>query len=265
MDDLKTLQTQLQQIVLNTVTPEAWQWLQEKGVQVQSEKEATALNTAFAAIPRKTGTPLVEIAQKEKETFLQWQPQLQIEGWGSDRVARVWLLMQLDATDKEAYFQKIETLFLSASMNELVALYSALPVLHHPQLWHHRCTEGIRSNIGTVLEAIMCDNVYPSQNLDEGAWNQLVLKAFFTDKPVHRIVGLDARANKSLAYTLSDYAHERWAAGRPVNPQLWRCVAPFIDEKLFDDVVRLAQSDIEVEREAAALICIQSNFAPCKE
>ena len=149
-------------------------------------------------------------------------------------------------------------------MNEQVALYSALPVLHFPEAWRHRCTEGIRSNIGTVLEAIMCHNVYPSQYLEEAAWNQLVLKAFFTEKPVHQIIGLDARANKELAYILSDYAHERWAAGRSVHPQLWRCVAPFVDDKLFEDIVHLAQSKNETEREAAALVCQQSNYQPCK-
>ena len=265
MNNVKTLQDLLSQIIQNNTTPDAWQWLQEKATLIQTEKGAVALNTAFAAVPRKTGAAQVVITQKEKETFLQTEPQLNIEGWGIDRLARVWLLMQLPATDKDAYFQKIEALFLSATVNELVALYSALPVLRHPNLWQHRCTEGIRSNIGTVLEAIMCDNIYPAQNLEEGAWNQLVLKAFFTDKPVHRIVGLDARANKALAYTLSDYAHERWAAARPVNPQLWRCVAPFIDEILIEDVVRLSQSDIEVEREVAALICTESDFARCKE
>ena len=63
-------------------------------------------------------------------------------------------------------------------MNELVALYSALPLLAYPEAWVHRCTEGIRSNIGPVLEAIMIANPYPSENLSEAAWNQVVLKAF---------------------------------------------------------------------------------------
>lgn len=265
MDDQKPLQTLLSQTLQQAATPEAWAWLREKGDQIQNEQHAVALNTAFAAVPRKTGAAPLSISQKENETFLQLQTPLHLQGWTLDRAARVWLLMQVDAADEEAYFQKIETLFLSASMNELVALYSALPVLHHPQLWRQRCAEGIRSNIGPVLEAIMCNNAYPSQYLDEGAWNQLVLKAFFTEKPVHQIVGLDARANKALAYTLSDYAHERWAAGRPVHVQLWRCVAPFMDATLFNDVVRLSQSSLEVEREAAALICRQSNDAPCQE
>ena len=78
----------------------------------------------------------------------------------------------------------------------------------------------------------MCNNPYPAENLNEAAWNQMVLKAFFTEKPIDQIIGLDERANERLARTLSDYAHERWAAHRSVNPLLWRCVAPFINEQM---------------------------------
>ena len=108
--------------------------------------------------------------------------------------------MHVTANDQEGYYKKIETLFTTAAMNELVALYSALPVLHWVRsLARTACTEGIRSKLGTVLEAIMCNNAYPAQYLEDKEWNQLVLKAFFTEKPVHQIVGLDERRNEELA------------------------------------------------------------------
>ena len=113
-------------------------------------------------------------------------------------------------------------------MNEQVALYSALPLLSYPQLWVKRCAEGIRSNIGIVLEAIMYHNPYPAENLPEAAWNQMVLKAFFTDKQVDRIYGLDDRNNTELARILIDYARERHAAGREINSMLWYLVEKFV-------------------------------------
>ncbi|MDQ2862379.1 MAG: EboA domain-containing protein, partial [Bacteroidota bacterium] len=149
-------------------------------------------------------------------------------------------------------------------MNELADLYASLPVFAYPEMWVKRCAEGIRSNIGIVLDAIMYDNPYPSKYLDEAAWNQLVLKAFFTDKDANRIIGLDARANKNLASTLIDYAHERWAAGRSVNVQLWRLVGKFIDESNFDNIQKLFTSGDIHSKEAASLSCSRSRYEPAQ-
>ena len=54
-----------------------------------------------------------------------------------------------------------------------------------------------------------------------------MLKALFVDAALHPIVGLDARANPTLARMLLDFADERRAAGRPVPAELWRCTLPF--------------------------------------
>jgi hypothetical protein len=177
----------------------------------------------------------------------------------------VWLLLKLDPAEQETYFNTIDRLFWAAEMNEMVALYSSLPLLAYPGLWRKRCIEGIRSNIADVLQAIICNNPYPSQQLEERAWNQLILKAFFTEKPVHQIINLDERANQELANTLSDYAHERWAAGRIVHPLLWRNVGKFINESILPDIKRIADSENIVERQAAALACWDSNFGPAKK
>ena len=166
---------------------------------------------------------------------------------------------------KKNIFNPSTIFFLAAEMNELVALYSALPLLAYPERWSKRCADGIRSNIGDVLQAIMCNNPYPSEQLEEKAWNQLVLKAFFTEKPIFEIIGLDERANGELANILSDYAHERWAAGRTINPLLWRCVGKFINASIFPDIQRIANSENEKEREAAALACCNSNYEPAKK
>lgn len=266
MEDQTFLKTLLARVISRHATPEGYSWLQQKANDIAEEHNSTAvLNASFAMVPRKMGNQKILLNKKESEDLQTAKPVLYIHDWSLDRLSRVWLLMHVDANDKECYHTKIETLFTTAAMNELVALYSALPVLQYSQMWRHRCTEGIRSNIGSVLEAIMCNNTYPAQYLDEKAWNQLVLKAFFTEKPVHQIVGLDERRNKELAYVLSDFAHERWAAGREVPLQIWRCVVPFVDEKLFADIVRLAQSQIGEEKRAAVLVCRQSTYAPCKD
>ncbi|MCC6287009.1 MAG: EboA domain-containing protein [Chitinophagaceae bacterium] len=257
---VERLKAIIAEIIQQQVTPGVWSWLQEQ----QGLTAAAAFNKTFVLIPRKTGKTAIIISAEHSDAIQQIRPGFSIAGYTIDRLCRVWLLLQLDSTNEENYLQAIENLFSAAEVNELVALYGALPVLAYPQKWTGRCAEGIRSNIGVVLETIICDNPYPSAYLGEAAWNQLVLKAFFTDKDIDRIIGIDERANKSLADTLCDYAHERWAASRAMNPQLWRCVAPFIDAENFSDIQKMANSSNPVEQKAALLACNASHYQPAK-
>lgn len=248
-------------IIRENLSPDVWSWIEK----VVSEKSAKQFNIAFVSMPRKTGHQPVHLTGQQEKELNTARPGFSIHNWTIDRLCRAWLLLHFDPSDKDAYIGTIENLFLAAEMNELVALYSSLPLLHYPASWTSRCAEGIRSNIGSVLEAIICNNPYPAEQLSEAAWNQLVMKAFFTEKPIHQIVGLDRQANPELASMLSDYASERRAAGRSVNPQLWRCVGPFIDEKKFPGIQRAFQSTDPLEKGAAALACHDSNYAPAKE
>ena len=240
-------------------------WLIEKAAAIRTESAASNLNLAFTVVPRKTGKQTISISGSQEEAIANAGGGSSVRGWTIDRLARTWLLLQVDASDKTAYIQKIEQLFLTAEMNELVALYSSLPLFKYPEAWKHRCTEGIRSNIAVVLEAIMYENPYPEKWLDESEWNQMVLKAFFTDKNINRIQGIDRRANQRLAATLFDYAHERWQAGRKVNPFLWRLVGKFIDQETFGDLQKLYNEGTVIEKKAAVLACSESLYPPAKK
>ncbi|PJJ83190.1 EboA domain-containing protein [Mucilaginibacter auburnensis] len=222
-------------------------------------------NTRFVMVPRKTGKAALQISREQADSLNALIPGFSLNGWSIDMLSRAWVLLSLDATDKNEYFRKLEQLFLAAEVNELFSLYSSLPLLAYPDMWAKRCAEGIRSNIGNVLEAIMYQNPYPQKYLDQSAWNQLVLKAFFTGKDVGKIQGIDARANKELAYVISDYMHERRAAGRDINPSLWRLVGPFIDEKLIEDVKWALHSGVYVNEKAALLALTQSDYPAAVE
>ncbi len=260
--NVNALKKRLAECIVRQVSAESWRWLEDKALLISKNENVQNLMVAFAATTRKTGKQPVVITEEEIKEIQRIRPHFTVQHWAIDRLCRVWFLLHLDTADKNNYFRTIESIFPTAEMSELVALYSALPVLAYPELWRGRCAEGIRNNIADVLEAIMCNNPYPSENLDEAAWNQLVLKAIFTEKPFNQIVNLDERANQNLANTLSDFAHERWAAHRSIYPLHWRCVGKFINEKIFPDIMRIATSEQTTEREAAALACAQSTYPP---
>lgn len=260
--DVDSLSELLGTIIQRNISPDQWSWINEKQA---TDSGSAAFHTAFAALPRKIGKALIPPDDEEQISIQKLRPGFSIKNWSVDRLCRVWLLMHVPASEKNVYVAAIDRLFLSAEMSELVALYSSLPLLAYPETWRKRCAEGIRSNIGDVLLAIICNNPYPSEQLDEKAWNQMILKGFFTEKPIDQVVHLDSRANEELAFTLSDYAHERWAAGRSVNPLLWRCVGKFIDARIFPDIQKIARADTIIEREAAALACWDSHFEPAKK
>jgi hypothetical protein len=228
------------QSITQLASPAELVWLTEK-----KQADSKGLSLAFVMVPRFiTKQPI------ENELAI-------VEGWHwknatLDQLVRVYLLLHL--AEQEDGKARINTLFDTAEMNELVALYRALPALITPEIWVNRATDAVRSNMGPVFDAIAFGNPYPKAYFSELAWNQLVLKCIFNDKPIHLIEGLDERANQALAETLADFAHERWAAGRRVPAQVWRLIRNFQTETKEQDLKRLVESVDPNDRKAAELV-----------
>lgn len=235
------------------LSPTEYDWLRSKG-----NTSPLELMTAFVALPRFVERHPVSISAEQSQALIEALAGFSVAGWSTVRLGRVWLLSRLDSSDRESYIRHIETLFDTAEMNELVALYSALPLLGYPEHWLFRATEAVRSNVGDVFDALVMHNPYPARYFTEAAWNQLVLKTIFNDKPIHTIVGLEERANATLAQILSDFAHERWAAGRSVAPEVWRLTPNFLDSTLLEDIKHLFLSSDLNDQQAAALVCYQA-------
>lgn len=235
-------------------------WLLSKG-----NAPALELMTAFVATPRFITKKAVHPTTEQQNELDRLSPGFRIDGWSLIRLSRVWLLTKLDDSDKASYIKNIETLFDTAEMNELVALYSALPVLAYPEQWLFRATDAVRSNMGFVFDAIAIQNPYPRRYFNELAWNQLILKGIFNDKPIHLIQGLAEKVNEKLAVTLSDFAHERWAAGRRVPPQVWRLIVGFVNNAFLEDLKHLFASSDPADQQAAALVCAETSFPPAHE
>lgn len=178
-----------------------------------------------------------------------WDP----SDWSVDQAARLAFILAAADGDAAKFKQRLEQLFRTADVGELITFYRGLPLYPHPQLHVARAREGARSAMQPIFEAVAHRNPYPMQEFDENAWNHMVLKALFVGSKLDPIQGLDHRANPPLARMLCDYAHERWAAGRPVSPELWRCVGPHADREALADLERVLETGALAERQAAAL------------
>ena len=233
-------------------TPKEISWIESK-----AKGSSQSLQTAFVATTRFISKTPIQSTETIND--------VSINDWSLDRLVRVYLLSQMDSSDKDSYTKNLDTLFETAENNEAVALISALPFLAFPDYWMLRATDAVRSNIGLVFDAIAFQNPFPMQYFSELAWNQLVLKCIFNDKPIHFIQGLEIRANQELANSISYLAHERWAAGRTIPAQAWRLVSKFMNEAIFEDICTLFVSQNSNDNIAAALICRETDFLAAKE
>jgi hypothetical protein len=235
---------------------EALSWLVDACARIDSCEPAAAERTlflAFAATRRRVGATDLSVDAEELSAGQALIPGWDPRHWSVDQTARVRLVLALRSADADAFLTSLDKLFAASGLEELVALYQALALLPHSGRLRDRAAEGIRNNMRSVFAAVALANPYPSAWLEEGAWNQMVLKCLFVDCPLGQIIGLDRRSNPALTRMLCDYAHERWAAKRVINPQLWRPVGACLDGGALQDLERLLQQGQSAERQAAAL------------
>ncbi len=252
----------LKRILAENTSGTEFTWL-EKAVSLGGENEGL-LQLAFVATPRYIDKRNVALDAETKESCIK-DAGFSPDGWSLPKLARVYILLHFKPGNEKKYVRTVTTLFETAEVNELATLNASLSLLYYPESWICQAREGVRSNMGLVFDAIAFNNPYPCHHFDEAAWNQMILKAIFSGKNIEDIYGLKNRSNKQLAYMVSDFAHERWAAGRPIAPQVWQLVSPFIDERLVGDMETLFRSGDRQNQYAATLSCTHSDFGPAKD
>ena len=202
-------------------------WLNRKQESITQNATERTLFTAFSSVSRYLGKQKLELSTQElqaaQELITGWHPL----NWTVDQVGRTLLILSFPQVDADKYVATLDKIFAAADVGEAIALYQSLPLLPHPEKFRLRAAEGVRSNMNSVFNAVALYNPYPAEYLDDLAWNQMVLKALFIGSPLEPIYGLERRNNKQLSQMLIDYARERLAAKRTVNPELWQLVAPF--------------------------------------
>ena len=233
-------------------------WLTQQQGKIQANDTNRTFYLAFGMAPRFADKRTLSLSETQQQKANRLREGFQPDGWPLSQLLRTYLLLLLPDNNVSSYVATLTQLLETAEVDEQVAVYAALPLLAHPEALVPLAVNGLRTNITRVFDAIALRNPYPADYLDEAAWNQMILKAIFMGRPLYPVYGADKRANPALARMLVDFAHERWAADRPVTPELWRFVAPYADASHRADLERVIASENPWERAAGQLACSQS-------
>lgn len=231
---------------------EASAWLSAKRSELSREPSAGTLAGAFGLVARKMGKSELVLDAVDLAGAEAARPGWQPAKLSVDQAARIVLLLDA-ANGPEPFPARLQALVSTADLGELIAIYKGLPLYPNPDTLVLLATDGLRTAMRAVFEAVAHGNPFPAERFPQSAWNHMVLKTLFIDSVLHPIAGLDGRWNEELAKILVDYAHERWAAQRPVTPELWRGVGRFADATAIADLAKVMAVGSLAEQKAAAL------------
>ena len=249
----RTPQELLSSWVVARSSAAAADWFLGQIERLKSSPTEKDIYLALGYATRKLGKSDLELKAEERAAAAAARPHWDPSDWSVDQAARIVFVLAGQTRDNKAFKTRLETLFNTADVWELIAFYRGLPL--YPNATEHvaRAREGTRSAMQPIFEAVAHRTPFPMEQFDENAWNHMVLKALFIGSKLAPILGLDERANPRLMRMLCDYAHERWAAQRPVSPELWRCVGLHADAAAVEDLARVLSTGGALERQAAVL------------
>lgn len=228
-------------------------WLALQVAIIASGERPHQLDVAIGLAPREVGKFDLALTDAEQAAGRNARRDLDASGWSIDQAARTLLVLASYQGDDAAFVAGLNRLLGTAEIGEQIALLQGLPLFPAQDLLLPHAIEGIRSAAQPIFEAVAHRNPYPRERFSRAQWNQMVLKALFVGSRLAPIQGLDARRNAELARMLVDYADERRAAGRPISPELWRCVAPFAGEADVEKLAAIVRQGTKSEIAGAAL------------
>jgi len=254
------IEERLQFYATNCISSDAQQWLEDKTKKILTEESAREFFLTYTLLSEKVNVAPVTIeGETETEHYLKKQKVNTLE------IARIYFLNSILSAKQAVFTPQVSKIIQIADTEELETFLKYLLFLPQPEAFKMVAVDALRTNIASVFDALALYNPYPAQYFEDKQWNQMFLKAAFMQRPLQHIVAVDERANADLARIISDYAHERWAAGRDIDPYFWRPVTGFINETLLQDMQHLFTSDNSAARKAAALSCHNSENEEAKK
>ena len=233
-------------------------WLRGKCEEIRKANSPSGFFFSFGLWHQQVKAESQTLALDATDQF----PELNLIQWTASELGRAALMTAIPVEHNEDWLWQLVT---ASDINEQIAIYKGLYLLENAADFQRIVSEGIRTNMASVFDAIALNNPFAKNHLDEPSWNQMVLKGIFMDRPIFHIIGLDERNNERLQLALVDYIHERWSAHRNVNPELWRLLAPSMDATLFEELKALFGRSDSLEQEFIAKAMRESNLATAKD
>ncbi len=238
---------------------DAADWLTRTAAEIGAAGDpGEALGMAWAVATRRLGEQT--LGADMPATHTRHGP-VRISAWSRGDAGRVALALGAVAHPRFAPAMLVQ-LYRFGDEAERAALVRALSLLpDHPSL-KALALEAGRVNSLKLFAALALDNPYPAAVYTAHEFNQMVLKALFSELPIARIVGLEHRADTELARMCRDYHDERVAAGRDVPRDIWLALAPGADETALKLLVQYLDGDDPDHRRFAALAVARRSGLP---
>lgn len=245
----------LRDVLKNSLERSQYNWMQERINTLLETVSFRDFYIGYTLIKQKLGDRSPELSDPGNNKFATY---LSYKGVSLSDVGRMYLLSELLNKKGGDYQEAVVKLIEVADAEELAVFLKFIAFLPSPEIFRNTAAQALRTNIEPVFDAIALRNPYGRFYFNEQQWNQMYLKAAFMQRPLLQIEGVEERANTELSRIISDYAHERWAASRDIDPHIWRPVGFKPAESTYADMKYLMEDGSAVEMKAAVLVCESS-------
>jgi hypothetical protein len=220
MRDPKSVGQALLDVSARHMPPEVLQFVKQGVPDVSHQFQRSLFFGYFAGVGRRTRELGFALTPSERSQLVTAGVTVP-EAWPLACTARVALLaFACAALEPREHHGLLKEAYAKGDNGERIAVLRGLSLLPDPRRFVDIATEACRTHVQDVFEAICCDNPYAEHYFPDQSYNQLVIKALFTEVPLSRVQGLVARKNPELYRMARDYEVERRAAARIVSADL---------------------------------------------
>ncbi|HKU40061.1 MAG TPA: EboA domain-containing protein [Polyangiales bacterium] len=220
MRDPKPVGQALLDVAARHMPPEVLQFVRQGVPEAGKPFQRSLFFGYFAGVGRRTRELAFSLSASERSQLVAAGVNVP-EAWTLACTVRVALLaFACAALEAREHHGLLKEAYAKGDNGERIAVLRALSLLPDPRRFVDIATEACRTHVQDVFEAVACDNPYAEHYFPDASWNQLVIKALFTDVPLSRLQGLQARKNPELFRMARDYEAERRAASRTISNDL---------------------------------------------